>query len=97
MTKIDYPDMTLPDGDKRHRSLEINEKGELIYFTTDIGPGTAKLAPNGGDSDYEYSATISGEAVNRVVLELILERFETVGDFRKWLEVKGIKSEFWSY
>lgn len=97
MIKLEYPVQTLPDGDKRYQSLEIDDKGDLIFETTDIGEGTAKVAPNGGDLDYEYSYTVAAKDVERLLLELIKDNFNDSEKFKQWLDSKQIKSEFWSY
>jgi hypothetical protein len=97
MTKLEYPKLTLKDGDIRYRSLEINDKGELVFETTDAGENTAKIAPNGGDEDYEYSYTVAANDVERLLLELIKDNFNDSEKFKEWLDSKQIKSEFWSY
>jgi hypothetical protein len=97
MGAIEYPVIKLPDGDKRYRSIEINDKGELVFEQTDIGPITAKLAPNGGDSDYEYWVTVEPKNVNKVLLELICDNFRVQSEFAVWLDNKEIKYNFFSY
>lgn len=97
MGTIEYPVITLPDGDKRFRSIEINNKGELVFEQTDVGKNTARLAPNGGDSDYEYWVTVKSGNVSRVLLELVREKFEGQGEFEEWLKGKEIEYEFYSY
>jgi hypothetical protein len=97
MAILEYPTIILPDGDKRFRSLELNELGELIYEQTDLGKRTAELAPNGGDSDYEYWVIVQPIDANNVVLELIRDRFSTQRDFKKWLDRKNIKYMFLTY
>lgn len=97
MARLDYPVTILPDGDKRFRSLEFNNQGELTYEQTDLGKRTAQLAPNGGDSDYEYWVTLSAEDAQKATLELIKATFESQGEFKDWLDTKGIKYSFESY
>lgn len=97
MQKITYPTITLPDGDKRFRDIEISENGDLIFSQADSGPATAKIAPNGGDSDYEYSTTVSKEHLDKILLTLIREKFEDHGEFDNWLKQHKIPSTFWSY
>ena len=97
MRKLEYPTLTLRDGDKRYRSLEIQENGDFVFEQTDYGPNTARLAPNGGDSDYEYWIFVKSKNVNKVFLELIRDTFSDQGQFEDWLKNKGIEYEFDSY
>lgn len=97
MSIIEYPVLILSDGDKRYRSVEINDKGELVFEQTDTGRNTARLAPNGGDSDYEYWITVEPKNVNSVLLELIYERFSVQSEFEAWLKSKGVEYRFFSY
>ncbi len=97
MNSIEYPVLLLPDGDKRYRSIELNSKGELVFEQTDIGQNTARLAPNGGDSDYEYWVTVEPKSVNKVLLELIKEKFNVQSEFEAWLKLKDINYTFYSY
>lgn len=97
MTTLEYPTIILPDGDKRFRSLEIDDAGELIYEQTDLGKRTAQLAPNGGDIDYEYWVTLKPEDAQKAVLTLIKDTFESQGDFKSWLDKKGIHYIFMAY
>ncbi len=97
MTRLDYPMLILPDGDKRYRNLKVNNEGHLVFEQADMGVRTAQVAPNGGDSDYEYWVTVKSESVNRVLLELIRERFDEQGEFEKWLKSKKIEYDFYSY
>lgn len=97
MTHIEYPVMTLPDGDKRFRSLQIDNSGNLVFEQTDIGLRTSQIAPNGGDSDYEYWVTVEPKKLHNVLLELIRDNFDGQGDFEKWLKKKKIEYKFYSY
>lgn len=97
MCSIEYPVLTLPDGDKRYRSIEINNTGELVFEQTDIGKNTAQIAPNGGDSDYEYWITVEPKTVDKVLLELVREKFNVQSEFELWLKSKNIKYSFNSY
>lgn len=97
MRKLEYPTAQLPDGDKRFRSLEVNSGGDLVFEQTDLGARTAQVAPNGGDSDYEYWITVKAKDVNQVLLELIREKFEWQDEFEEWLKSKKIKYNFFSY
>lgn len=97
MKKYEWPPLILPDGDKRFRSLEINNKGELFYEQTDLGKMTAKLAPNGGDNDYEYWVTVDSDALEDAVIHLIRERFKSQGAFQNWLNKNRIEYGFFSY
>ena len=97
MKNYEWPTLILPDGDKRFRSLEINSRGELIYEQTDLGKTTAKLAPNGGDSDYEYWVTVNSDALEEVVIRLVRERFKSQGAFKNWLDKRGIEYDFFAY
>ena len=97
MNSIEYPLLLLLDGDKRYRSIELNSKGELVFEQTDIGHNTARLAPNGGDSDYEYWVTVGPKSVNKVLLELIKEKFNVQSEFEVWLKLKNINYTFYSY
>lgn len=89
--------MVLPDGDRRYRNLEINDEGDLIFEQVDYGPVTAQLAPNGGDTDYEYWVTVKSAHINKVLLELIRDTFSDQGEFEKWLKSKSIVYNFFSY
>jgi hypothetical protein len=97
MKKYEWPTQILPDGDKRFRSLEINNGGELVYEQTDLGRVTAHLAPNGGDSDYEYWVIVDSDALEDVIVRLIRERFDSQGDFKRWLERNEIRHDFIAY
>lgn len=95
MYKIEYPVEKLANGDASHKSIEVNEKGELVFSQADIGPADKSMV--GADSDYEYSSTVAPENIERVTLELIRDRFKDYGEFEAWLKEKDIPSEFWSY
>ncbi len=97
MGSIEYAVLILPDGDRRYRNVEINDKGELVFEQTDIGRNTARLAPNGGDIDYEYWVTVEPKYVNKVLLELIHDSFSVQSEFESWLKAKSIKYTFFSY
>jgi hypothetical protein len=97
MTQLEFPTIILPDGDKRYRSLEVNDKGELTYEQTDMGKRTAQLAPNGGDSDYEYWVTLNPKETQKALLSIIKDNFETQGKFKEWLDKKGIEYSFMAY
>lgn len=97
MAAIEYPVITLQDGDKRYRSIEINDNGELVFEQTDIGQNTARLAPNGGDSDYGYWVTVNANNSQRVLLELIRDNFDEQGVFEEWLKARKIEYTFFSY
>lgn len=99
MTKLhyEYPKIKLPDGDMRSRSISFNDDGEFVFEQTDLGYMTAKLAPNGGDSDYEYFITVPKDQLNRLLFELVKQNFNESGDFSTWLEAKKIKYDFFSY
>ena len=97
MINLEYPTMTLSDGDKRYRSVAINDSGDLVFEQTDSGPNTARLAPNGGDSDYEYWVFVKSKNVNTVLLELVRDTFSEQGQFENWLKTKGIEYDFDSY
>ncbi len=97
MKTLNYSDLILPDGDKRYRSLEIKDNGDFEFEQTDYGQATKKIAPNGGDSDYETWITIKAENINSVLLELVRDSFDEQGEFVKWLKGKNIEYEFYSY
>lgn len=97
MTTFEYPTITLNDGDKRFRSLEIKGNGDLVFEQTDMGQATKNTAPNGGDSDYEVWVTVESQNVSKVLIGLISERFEEQGDFIKWLKAKSIEYGLYTY
>lgn len=97
MKTLNYPDLILPDGDKRYRSLEIKDNGDFEFEQTDYGNTTKKVAPNGGDSDYETWITVKSEDVNELLLEIVRDSFNGQGEFVAWLKAKGIEYSFFSY
>ena len=97
MDEINFPRQTLnSDKDFTDRSVRISEVG-LVYETYDIGPLVKQYAPNGGDADYEYWVTVKPEHINRVLLELIRDKFSDESLFRNWLSYKDIPFDFDSY
>lgn len=92
-----YPIEVLHDGDKRYKTVEINIQGDLVYEQSDLGKVTARLAPNGGDLDYECWVTVRSPEVAKVLIELIKDRFDNQGEFKSWLEDRKIKYNFCSY
>jgi hypothetical protein len=97
MKTLNYPDITLPDGDKRYRSLEIHDNGDFVFEQTDYGQATKRLAPNGADTDYESWVTVEADVVGQVLTMLIREKFADQDQFATWLKARDIAYTFWSY
>lgn len=79
----------------RFTDAEIDEKGNLIMYTQDIGKMPEEVW---GDSDYEFWVTVSAKHKDMVLLALIEKlyagRFSAVDEFRDFLESKGIPHKF---
>jgi hypothetical protein len=77
---------------------EIRGNGDLQLSGQDVGEGPRKFF---GDSDYEYSLTVSKEHKDDLLLLLIEKLYggssSAVSKFRGLLESKGIPCEFHSY
>ena len=75
----------------------INEAGDLVIAGQDVG-----AAPKAwfGDTDYEYWLTVGAPHKDRVLLELLVERFgggRGTSEIREWFESKSIPVGFSSY
>lgn len=79
----------------RFTDAEIDEKGNLIMYTQDIGKTPEEVW---GDSDYEFWVTVAAEYKDMVLLALIEKlyagHFSAVDEFREFLESKGIPHKF---
>jgi 8-oxo-dGTP pyrophosphatase MutT (NUDIX family) len=85
------------DGEGNHfeTSVKINEKG-LSYELYDIGPFVLKYAPC-SDDDYETWTTVDRKFLDRLLLELVADRFKPTANFEHYLDEKNIPYEFYSY
>ena len=72
----------------------ISEKGDLVVDGCDAGELAKEMY---GDWDYEYWLTIPEKFKERIMLNLIKDRFSSVHEIKKWLDQLGIPSEFSSY
>lgn len=72
----------------------IDEQGNLALEGVDRGEWVTEQT---GDWDYEYWLKVTREWKDTVLLHLLRERFENDSEFRKWLDDKGIPSEFVSF
>jgi hypothetical protein len=72
----------------------VGANGDLVMERCDAGPAVEAAY---GHEDIEAKLTVNREHVSRVALELIADRFTTVGEFNAWLETKGIPydTEIW--
>jgi hypothetical protein len=77
-----------------HLTASIDEKGDLVLEGYDIGKF---VEDHWGDSDYEYWLRIDKDYKDTILLWLIKERFLSDSDFRKWLDEKGVPSDFQSW
>lgn len=97
MKKYEWPPLILKDGDRRYRSVEINDKGDLVFEQTDIGQVTAMVAPNGGDSDYESWVTVPSDHTGTLLIQLVRDRFKSESAFRHWLDRNKVFYKFFTY
>lgn len=79
----------------RFTHAEIDDKGKLTLYTTDIGKMAEEVW---GDSDYEFWVTVLPEHKDKLLLALIEKlyggHFSAVDEFRDFLEAKGIPHKF---
>ena len=78
------------------RGVALELKGSIRYEETDMGPWVEANAP-GADDDYETFSTVEGEDVEKLVIELIKDKFPGQVEFRDYLELKNIKYNFSSW
>ena len=78
-------------GDYHHLTAILKVSGDLVLEGQDLGAGVKSVF---GDSDFEYWRTVKAEHVPQVLLHLLKDRFQTDFEFKRWLEEKGIPSEF---
>jgi hypothetical protein len=71
----------------------IQEDGSLFVGGQDSGPFKQEWL--GGGESYEYSATVSPEYRDTVLLLLIKERFKDYPEFEQWLKEQGIPYSDW--
>lgn len=94
MKSIKLDRKTIRDGEYTDSDITINNN-RLSFNSYDTGPLMQKYAPTSRD-EYEYSASVEADELDNVLLELLKDRFTDANDFMKWLEVKGIKFEFYN-
>ena len=87
-------DSVAEDGNSRQVVAYIEDTGDLVVETLDMGPN---VEGTWGHDDYEFSRRVKADQVPKVLLELIRDRFDSEREFRKWLEEKGIRGEFSSW
>lgn len=74
--------------------MEIEEGGNLVLE----GYGSGEVSKRvWGDDDYEYWLTIEKEWKDTILLLLAQEQFKGFGDFRDWLDKKGVPNEFQNF
>ena len=83
---------TRTDKDVSILEAKIDDDGDLMLEGQDIGKAPQEFW---GDSDYEYARVIKKGYKDRISRLLIMERFNTNSDFRKWLDEKGVPGKFW--
>jgi hypothetical protein len=81
-----------------HISMEITEKGDLLFAGQDLGKLPQELFR---DSDYEYWLRVKANDKDDVLLALIEHLYKgnmsVIVEFQAFLDKHGIKSEFFSY
>lgn len=87
-------DTTFPSGIKSSLIAYIDGSETLVIDGYDTGNLVEKLW---GDSDYEYWIKVIKPEAQKVLLQLIKDRFTEENDFKKWLEEKKIKYTFESW
>ncbi|MBP9718241.1 hypothetical protein KBD59_03015 [Candidatus Gracilibacteria bacterium] len=74
--------------------IEINPDGSLVLHGQDLGP---RVEEQWGRDEYEYSLTIPASEKDRVLLELLKEKYADTRcsqQLRDWLTEKKIPHEF---
>ena len=94
MFRVTLSEYETEDGEFHRLVAYIDADGTLVLEGYDLGKSVREVW---GVSDYEYWRRVRREHVNRVLLELIRDRFSSDVKFHKWLESKGIPDEFFSY
>jgi hypothetical protein len=74
------------------RSITVKLTGQLTFEETDLGPAVKDLAPNGGDSDFEKFVTVTDQDLEKLVVELVRDKFADSYGFRDWTDTRGIQS-----
>jgi hypothetical protein len=92
--KVTLRDTTFPSGIKSNLVAYVDTDDTLVLDGYDIGETVESIW---GDSDYEYWVKVKSQDKNKVLLELIKDRFTSETDFQKWLESKNIPSTFSSW
>lgn len=82
------------DTDTSTETVTLDKKGKLVIAGRDLGETPKRFW---GKPEYEYWRSVDAKDVPRVLLGLIKERFESHAEFKEWLEVNGIESEFHSW
>ena len=83
------------NGEHVHGELRVDADGNLVLAGYCAGPLAERFF---GDDDWEYWLTVAADQKDRLLLELLREKY--VGDtlaerhFRAWLEARGIAYSF---
>ncbi len=93
-----YPKVYFGENDENHtsRSITAEVTGTVIFEETDLGPWVPLHAP-GADEDYETFSTLTGEAVEKLIIELMKDKFSGHVEFRQYLAEKDIPYTFFSF
>ena len=94
MFRVTLSEYETEDGESHRLVAYIDAGGTLVLEGQDIGKSVEEVW---GDSDYEYWRRVRKEHLNRLLLELIRDRFSSDVEFHKWLGSRGIPDEFFSY
>ncbi len=98
MSNYSYPAVTFGAKNENitYRSISATLSGSCQYEETDMGPWVETHAP-GADYDFETISTVEGNNVDKLLIELIKDRFEGQVEFREYLENKGITYDFFCW
>ena len=94
MRKITIYDYTHGENEHHVLTAEINEKGDLVLAGYDAGESVRERF---GDFDFEYWTFVKVDQVPDLLLQLLKERFQTIGEFKEWLDKKKITYEVMSF
>jgi uncharacterized protein YciI len=86
------------NGEHVRAELRLEETGDLVLEGFCAGPLAERIF---GDSDWEYWVTVPAEQKDRLLLELLHEKYagDTLAErhFRAWLAARGVPHRFESY
>jgi hypothetical protein len=94
MKRITLADKKWGKNERQLLEAAFNEKGDLVFEGVNSGDSVKERYD---DFDFEYWYTIKAKYIEKIVLQLLKDRFDNISDIMKWLEEKEIPFESISF